>query len=91
MTEELSYKLKLVTGDDPNVQEIDDFLQNVLLDLYEQGQIEQIKVTKDGYTRSSEDEDIREMIKIIDSVESSDLQAAIDMVNKMERFGDSNE
>jgi len=82
--------LELGVSDSADVEEVEDFLQQVLLDLYEQGQVESIKVTKDASGTSSiqEDDDFDKVLDVLDDLESEDIRRAIDSVRELERFGD---
>lgn len=88
MTKRLQYMLELGVSDDADIEEIEDFLQQVLLDLYEQGQVEKIRVTKEnGDTSNITDDDVRKVIDIIDGVDSDAVRKAIDSVKELEDDG----
>lgn len=82
MTDTLQYKLELGVNDDADVEDIEEFMQQILLDLYEQGQVESIKVTKDGHT--SQMEEVEAMVDALDGVDSATIRRAIDSVKSME-------
>jgi hypothetical protein len=86
MTKTLTYKLELGVSDSADVEDIEDFLQQILLDLYEQGQVEQIRVTKDGHTTDMED--VEEMVDMLDGVDSDAIRKAIDSVRELENMDD---
>jgi len=86
MTNRLQYKLELGVSDGADVEDVEDFLQQVLLDLYEQGQVESIRVTKNGDT--SEMEDVETMVDALDEVDSTAIRKAIDSVREMENQRD---
>lgn len=84
MSEELKYMLKLSVSNGADVDEIEDFLQQVLMDLYEQGQVESIKLTKDGHTADG----IEEITDAIGGVDSEAVRKAIDSVRELEKSDD---
>ncbi len=84
MTESLLYKLELGVSDNADVEEIEEFMQQVLLDLYEQGQVESIRVTKDGHTSTMEDAEA--MADALKEVDSDAIRKAIDSVKEMENM-----
>jgi len=86
MTNNLHYKLELGVSDGADVEDVEDFLQQVLLDLYEQGQVESIRVTKNGHTSSPSDVDT--MVDALDEVDSDAIRKAIDSVKEMENVDD---
>lgn len=88
MSDELRYTLTLGVSNGADTEGIEDFLQQVLLDLYEQGQVESITVTKDGHTSSVGDEDIKEIVRLIDDVDSDAVRKAIESVRELERSDD---
>lgn len=88
MTQHLNYALQLGVQDNADVEDLEEFLQQVLLDLYEQGQVESIRVTKDGHTSEVKDDDVAKMIDVIDGVDSEALRKAIDSVYELEDIDD---
>lgn len=90
MTKRLQYMLELGVSDSADVEEVENFLQQVLLDLYEQGQVESIKVTKksSGTASIEEDDDLDKVLDVLHDVESEDIRRAIDSVRELEQFGD---
>lgn len=88
MTGKLNYKLAIGVNDGANVEEIEELLQELLKELYEQGEIESIRVTKDGHVQDSETDDIPELIELIEDLNSSDIKRAIDSVKELEDLDD---
>jgi hypothetical protein len=86
MTKTLQYKLELGVSDSADVEDIEDFMQQILLDLYEQGQVEAIRVTKNGHT--SDMEDVEAMADALEGVDSDAVRRAIDSVKSMEDLDD---
>jgi len=84
MTDKLQYKLELGVNDDADVKDIEEFMQQILLDLYEQGEVESIRVTKDGHT--SADADVEAMATALEEVDSDSIRKAIDSVKEMENI-----
>jgi hypothetical protein len=91
MSDTLRYKLELGVSDSVDVDDLEDFLQRLLLDLYEQGDVESITVTKDGYVSSSDDDDINALVGLLDDLESEHVKRAIDMVKEMEDVDNDDE
>ena len=87
MTEHLHYKLQLGVSDGADVEEIEEFMQQLLLDLYEQGQVESIRVTKNGHT-VQDDEELEKVLDILDEMDSQNVKNAIDSVKKLEDEGE---
>jgi cob(I)alamin adenosyltransferase len=81
----IKYSVKLEVTEDANVEEIERCMEEVLIDLYDQGDVLSIGVTKDGY--SSDDKDIEELLSLLDRFNSSDIRSAIDIVEKMDDEG----
>jgi len=90
MTNNLRYGLSLGVSDDANVEEIEELLQEILLDLYDQGDVESIRVTKDGYVESH-DSDVGKVIEILDTLDPDNIRSAIDVVEELENVGESDE
>jgi len=86
MSDELHYKLTLGVSESVNVEELEEFMQALFLDLYEQGSVESISVTKDGYVQSSDG--IEELLSMLDEVESNHIRRAIESAEKMEDITD---
>lgn len=84
MTDTLKYKLELGVSDGADVEDIEEFMQQILLDLYEQGQVESIRVTKDGHTPQMED--IEAIEDALDGVDSAAIRRSIDLVKSMENL-----
>lgn len=82
MSKELQYKVKLSVIDTVDEEALEEFLQQLLIDLYEQGDVESITVTKDGYMKT--DEDMQELLEIISDLKSSEIMKAIKMVEEHE-------
>ena len=78
----MKYEVTIGAVDNANVEEIEDFMQQLLLDLYEQGQVESIKVIKNGYTK--DDNDIEKVIDIIDDIETTDVSCAIELISEFD-------
>lgn len=94
MTKKLQYRLELGVSDSADVDDVEDFLQQVLLDMYEQGQVESIKVTKNGEKSEGVDEpaaSIPNIVNVVERVDSSDVKLAIDSVQELENIGGSND
>lgn len=84
MTDRLQYMLELGVSDGADVEGVEDFLQQILLDLYEQGQVESIRVTKNGHTTDMEN--VEEMVDVLDGVDSEAVRKAIDSVRELENI-----
>lgn len=82
MTNSISYKIEIGVDDTVDHTDLDDRLQDILLDLYDDGSVQSIHVTKDGYT--IDDEDVSELTAVIDGVRSRDIRDAIDIVKELE-------
>jgi hypothetical protein len=87
MSDTLQYKLEVGVSDSINVEDFEEFLQALLLDLYEQGDVESITVKKDGYVYSKDD-DIERLLETMDELDSEHIKAAIETVNELERDDD---
>lgn len=83
MSDVLRYKLELGVSENIDVEEFEEFMQALLLDLYEQGSVESITVTKDGYIQSTDD-DIDRMLDTLEGLDSDYIRGAIDIVKEME-------
>lgn len=82
MTEELVYTLELGVENRADIDEIEELLQEILLDLYDQGEVESIRVIKDSY--SHQDDSVAELLDLIGEVDSEEIRSAIDLVREME-------
>lgn len=84
MTDVLRYKLELGVSDNIDVDDFEEFMQALLLDLYEQGGVESITVTKDGYIQTGDD-DLDRLLNTIESLDSEHIKGAIDTVKELEK------
>lgn len=82
MTDSISYKVEVGVDETVDQDELDNLLQDILLDLYDDGSVQSIHVTKDGYTVTNDD--VEELISVMDAVQSRDIKNAIDMVKRLE-------
>jgi len=82
MSEDLSYNLTIGVEDDADVEEIEEQLQRILLELYDQGDVESIRVTRDDYTEQEVSAD--GLIDLVEDVTSEDIRRSIDLVRKLE-------
>lgn len=87
MSDELQYKLTIGVSDGTDVEELEEFLQTILLDLYENGGVEAIKVTKDGYSENVT-EDIDGLLNSIENVSAEEIRRAADSVKRLEDMDD---
>lgn len=85
MTKERQYVLELGMSDKTDIEEIEETLQDLLLELYEQGQVESVHVTKAGVPDTK---DVNKLIEIIDTVETEHIRRAIDSVKELEDVDD---
>lgn len=85
MTERLKYMLELGVTNNADVDEIEELLQQLLLDLYEQGEVESIRVTKDDHSAS--DEEVKRLVQILNELDSNSVRRAIDSVKELEESG----
>jgi len=83
MSDVLRYKLELEVNEDTDVEDLEEFMQALLLDLYEQGSVQSITVTKDGYIQSTDD-DIDRLLDTLEGLDSEHIKGAIDIVKEME-------
>lgn len=83
MSDTLRYKLEVEVSENIDVEEFEEFLQALLLDLYEQGSVESITVTKDGYI-DSKGGDVDRLLNTLEGLDSEYIKRAIDVVKKME-------
>lgn len=86
MTDDLLYKVRISVEDGADISEIEDSLQNLLMDLYNNDNIEEIMVRD---KTPPIDEDVDEMIDVIDRLESSDVQKAMELVTKLSDINNS--
>jgi hypothetical protein len=89
MTDELRYSLKVGVGDEADVDEVEELLKALLLDLYEQGDVVSMKVTKHG--KANEDEDVESLVSLSEGVDSSDIMKAIDLIRELEKMDDDDQ
>lgn len=82
MSEDLSYNLTIGVEDDADVEEIEEQLQRILLELYDQGDVESIRVTRDDYTEQEVSAD--GLIDLVEDITSEDIRRSIDLVRKLE-------
>jgi hypothetical protein len=87
MSDKLQYNLTVGVSDGTDISELEEFLQTILLDLYENSGVESIKVTKDSYTEEV-NEDIEGLLETVDSVNRGDIQNAIEFVRELEQLDD---
>lgn len=87
MSDVLRYKLELGVSEDIDVDDFEEFMQALLLDLYEQGSVESITVTKDGYIQTSDEDDIDRLLNTIENLDSEHIKGAIDTVKELEEDG----
>lgn len=91
MSDGIKYVLELGVSEDPNVEEIDEFLQEILLDLYDQEDVERVRVTRESRGGATSDENLEKMIDIINRIDSEDIRKAIDSVRELENIGDDDD
>lgn len=89
MSDRLRYGVELGVTNGADVEEIENFLQQVLLDLYEQGEVEEIRVTKDGHTEGADD--VYGLIDTLDSVDAEHIRRTIDSAHEFEQLGDDDD
>jgi signal transduction histidine kinase len=82
MSEKLTYNLTIGAEQNSDVEEIEEKLQSVLLDLYDQGEVESIRVTKDGY--AEQEISVDGFMDLVEDVTSEDIRRSIDLVRKLE-------
>jgi hypothetical protein len=87
MSDKLQYNLTVGVSDGTDISELEEFIQTILLDLYENSGVESIKVTKDSYTEEV-NEDIEGLLETVDSVNRGDIQNAIEFVRELEQLDD---
>lgn len=85
MTKERQYLLDIGMEDSADVEEIEELLQDILTELYNQGEVESIRVTKGSVPDTK---DVNELVDIIEDVENRYIRQAIESVRAMEKFDD---
>jgi uncharacterized protein YuzE len=86
MSETLQYMVKLSVEEGANVEQVEEFLQDVLLDIYEQGEVESVKVVKDGHTPDTNGKEIDEVLSALDGVDTESVKKAIDTIKELEEM-----
>lgn len=89
MTEKLQYLLELGVSDSADIEDVEQFLEQILLDIYEQGQVESIKVTKEGSKTKERDEDVKKLTDVVNDIDSADIVKAIESIKELENLGDN--
>lgn len=89
MTEKLQYLLELGVSDSADIDDVEQFLEQILLDIYEQGEVESIKVTKEGSKTKERDEDVKKLIDVVNDIDSADIVKAIESIKELENLGDN--
>lgn len=82
MSEDLTYNLTIGVDEDADVEEIEEQLQRILLELYDQGDVKSIRVTKDGYAGQEVSAD--GFFDLVEGVTSENVRRSIDLVKKLE-------
>jgi len=86
MSEQLQYSLQVGVESGADVDSVEKLLQEVLLGLYDEEDVESIKVTKDGHTKDNVN--MERLMHILDSMDSDEVKRAIDSVKTLERIDD---
>lgn len=89
MTEKLQYLLELGVSDSADIDDVEQFLEQILLDIYEQGEVESIKVTKEGSKTKERDEDVKKLTDVVNDINSADIVKAIESIKELENLGDN--
>lgn len=84
MTEQLRYSLQVGVEDSADVDAVEELLQEVLLGLYDEGDVESIRVTKDGHTGNNAD--VERLMNNLDRMGSDEVKRAIDLVKELENI-----
>lgn len=80
--EKITYTVTITAEEEPDIDEIDRQVQESLLDVYDQGEIENIRVSRER--RVSKSDDIQRLLDVIESIRSKDIRKSIDLVAKQE-------
>jgi hypothetical protein len=80
--------LELGVTDDADVEEIENMLKKILSNLYDVGEIDEIRVTKKGEFVETEDVDVDEFSEMFDGVTSASIRKAIDVAKEFEEMSD---
>jgi hypothetical protein len=86
----ITYKIDVTYDDAANVEACEEYLRDLLQELYNDGEIDNIAVTKDGYA-TGQDGDIEELVDVLDRLTSDGVQIAIDSVAELETLGDDDD
>lgn len=76
------YILTVGVENTDDIDPMEELLQEILLDLYDAGGVESIRVTNQD--SSIVDEDVKELIDILDTLESRDVMRSIEVAREME-------